>query len=98
MHVWQVYRTVQPDVKRQATAAAAFPGDPSLQPPQAAVNSESPVSEPSLAGPGAQLHLLLPAAVCLSVCWSVCLSGCLSVCLNLHALLVCLAAAYGPVC
>ncbi|KAL3135393.1 hypothetical protein ABBQ32_007577 [Trebouxia sp. C0010 RCD-2024] len=44
-----VYRTSQPELKRQATAA--FPtGDPSGQ-PQAAANSESPISAPSLLGP-----------------------------------------------
>ncbi|KAL3131311.1 hypothetical protein ABBQ38_000603 [Trebouxia sp. C0009 RCD-2024] len=44
-----LYRTSQPELKRQATAA--FPtGDPSVQ-PQAPANSESPISTPSLTGP-----------------------------------------------
>lgn len=51
VQVWvQLYRTSQPELKRQATAA--FPtGDPSVQ-PQAPANSESPISTPSLTGPG----------------------------------------------
>ena len=46
----QVYRTSQPELKRQATAASST-GDPSVQ-PQAPTNSESPISAPSLSGPG----------------------------------------------
>ena len=46
----QVYRTAQPDAKRQASASA-LPGEP-VQPPEVVDNSDSPVSAPSLVGPG----------------------------------------------
>lgn len=46
----QVYRTSQPELKRQAPVAAST-GDLSIQ-LQAPTNSESPISAPSLTGPG----------------------------------------------
>lgn len=55
----QVYRTSQPELKRQATAASST-GDSSVQ-HQAPTNSESPISAPSLTGPG-ELKLPLQSA------------------------------------